>query len=207
LSFLDLLQSIWLLVRSLTFSVTRIIHQTLLVLTKDILFSGSTADYCGPGCQTGYGACNGPSITDSFRKALANAQYDGANGGEWYWDANATLFWTWDTPDIIARKFAQIVQPKGLGGVMAWSLAQDSRDWSHLLAIGAGLKNLTAAITSGSSGTDDNNTSATAPLSSAPGASPPVVVGGNNSAEATGTFQCTCTCAGAITSTTTTNTI
>ncbi|KAK0632775.1 glycoside hydrolase superfamily [Immersiella caudata] len=103
---------------------------------------GTEPAHCGTGCQSGYGRCDGPSIKDSFSEALANGKFDIVNGGQWYWDAEPRIFWTWDTPQIIARKFTEIVAQKGLGGVFAWSLAQDSYDWSHLLALQAGVKGM-----------------------------------------------------------------
>lgn len=101
-------------------------------------FCGDTSAHCGTGCQSDYGTCNGISTLDSFQKALANAKLDKKKGGEWYWDSEASLFWTWDTADLIARKFKDIVAARGLGGVMAWSLVEDSHDWSHLTAMKEG---------------------------------------------------------------------
>jgi chitinase len=71
----------------------------------------------------------------SFSKALANGQLDKENGGEWYWDSTANLFWTWDTPELIEQKVAEIVQGKGIGGVMAWSLGEDAKDGRYLAAL------------------------------------------------------------------------
>ncbi|KAK1757915.1 glycoside hydrolase superfamily [Echria macrotheca] len=105
-------------------------------------FCGTETGHCGTGCQSGFGRCDGPSTKDSFFKALANAKYDSANGGEWYWDATTDLFWTWDTPEIITRKFQEIVVKRALGGAFAWSLAEDSHDWSRLLAMQANVKKL-----------------------------------------------------------------
>ncbi|KAK3362309.1 glycoside hydrolase superfamily [Lasiosphaeria hispida] len=105
-------------------------------------FCGTEVGHCGTGCQTGFGRCEGPSTKDSFKKALANSKYDAKNGGQWYWDADVNIFWTWDTPEIIAKKFVDIVKAKGLGGVMAWSLGEDSYDWSHLLALQKNVKTL-----------------------------------------------------------------
>lgn len=78
----------------------------------------------------------------AFTNALKNGNKDPEKGGQWYWDASTRQYWTWDTPDLIARKFKEIVLAKKLGGVMSWSLAQDSHDWSHLKAIQAGVKRL-----------------------------------------------------------------
>lgn len=72
--------------------------------------------------------------------AVANGIADEELGGQWYWDSAREVFWTWDTPEFVARKFSEIVLPKGLGGVMAWALAQDSYDWSRFKAMQAGVK-------------------------------------------------------------------
>lgn len=78
----------------------------------------------------------------AFPQALQNGKRDGILGGQWYWDPSTRVFWTWDTPEFIARKFKDIILAKGLGGAMAWSLAQDSYDWSHLKAMQEGIKTL-----------------------------------------------------------------
>ncbi|POR39076.1 Endochitinase B [Tolypocladium paradoxum] len=80
--------------------------------------------------------------TADFANALKNGKADTAKGGQWYWDPSTKKFWTWDTPEFIAQKFADIVKAKKLGGAMAWSLAQDSHDWSHFKAMQAGIKTL-----------------------------------------------------------------
>ncbi|OAA75445.1 chitinase 18-11 [Akanthomyces lecanii RCEF 1005] len=78
----------------------------------------------------------------AFLNAMTNGKPDTERGGQWYWDAAAKVYWTWDTPEFIAEKVAEIVKAKKLGGVMGWSLAQDSHDWSHLKALQSGLKSL-----------------------------------------------------------------
>lgn len=78
----------------------------------------------------------------AFVNAMNNGKTDTEKGGQWFWDASTKVYWTWDTPELIGRKFTEIVKAKGLGGVMAWSLAQDSHDWSHLKAMQAGVKGL-----------------------------------------------------------------
>ncbi|KAK5658891.1 hypothetical protein OQA88_1705 [Cercophora sp. LCS_1] len=105
-------------------------------------YCGTTPAHCESGCQSSFGRCDGISIKDSFLKAMANGKYDKANGGQWYWDAGDNIFWTWDTTQIIARKFQEIVVKKGLGGVFSWSLGEDSYDWSHLLALQSNVKQL-----------------------------------------------------------------
>jgi chitinase len=69
----------------------------------------------------------------SYRSAMAaGGQTDEENGGQWLWDDKAHIFWTWETTALMDHKFNEIVKAKGLGGVMAWSLGEDSEDWSHL---------------------------------------------------------------------------
>ncbi|KAL1968105.1 hypothetical protein VTN77DRAFT_2235 [Rasamsonia byssochlamydoides] len=103
---------------------------------------GTTDDYCQTGCLSDYGICKGVSVIDSWRKALSNGKTDEEAGGQYYWDADNQLFWTWDTPALMARKFTEIVSAKQLGGVMAWSLGEDSYDWSHVKALRDGVSNL-----------------------------------------------------------------
>jgi chitinase len=105
-------------------------------------YCGSTSDYCGTNCLSEYGSCTSTSISDQFKAAMANGITDEDAGGEYYWDSTNALFWTWDTPELIARKFTEIVEAKGLGGVMAWSAGEDSYDWGHILAIQKGVKSL-----------------------------------------------------------------
>ncbi|KAI1460573.1 glycoside hydrolase family 18 protein [Annulohypoxylon moriforme] len=109
-------------------------------------YCGSTAAHCGLGCQSGFGTCNGPDITTAFPKALKNGVLDEEQGGMWYWDPENRLFWTWDTVDLMKRKFQDIVGPMGLGGVMAWSLGEDSADWSHVTTVAQLAKSAKAPI-------------------------------------------------------------
>ncbi|KAH9213922.1 family 18 glycosyl hydrolase [Leptodontidium sp. 2 PMI_412] len=104
-------------------------------------FCGSSSGHC-TNCQSDYGVCNSTSITSLFTTAMANGTTDQAAGGEYYYDKTNNLFWTWDTAALIARKFEEIVTAKGLGGVMAWSAGEDSHDWSHMLALQAGVKSM-----------------------------------------------------------------
>ncbi|KAG8160986.1 hypothetical protein KVR01_009250 [Diaporthe batatas] len=113
-------------------------------------FCGATSGHCGTGCQDQYGTCSPgakKTTAQSFADALANGQLDAENGGQWYVDADAGLYWTYDTPELVAQKFTDIVAAKGLGGVMAWSLVEDSYDWSLLKAMQDGVKGLVADAT------------------------------------------------------------
>jgi chitinase len=71
---------------------------------------------------------------------LSKSVTDEERGGQWWWDSENELFWTFETVELIQRKFDEIVSAKGLGGVMAWSLGEDSYDWSHIKAISKGVK-------------------------------------------------------------------
>lgn len=77
-----------------------------------------------------------------FAKALGSGHLDAERGGQWYWDPQTNKFWTWDTPELVTRKFDEIVKPMHLGGVFAWSMAEDSNDWSLFKAMQAGVKGL-----------------------------------------------------------------
>ncbi|TLD36783.1 putative class V chitinase [Venturia nashicola] len=105
-------------------------------------FCGTTPTFCSLSCQASYGTCSGATYGESFHKAMAPgaSKTDTKLGGEYYYDAEAKIFWTWDTAPLIARKFKEIVKPKGLGGVMAWSLAEDAYDWSRVKAMKEGVK-------------------------------------------------------------------
>lgn len=76
----------------------------------------------------------------SFRKAMKDGKYDDVHGGHYYWDEKENIWWTWDTPEAILNKFPSIVKEEGLRGVFAWGLGEDSKDWSHLEALTAGVK-------------------------------------------------------------------
>ncbi|ROW06157.1 hypothetical protein VMCG_04476 [Cytospora schulzeri] len=108
-------------------------------------FCGAESGHCGTGCQADYGTCtdaDAKTTAESFADALANGQTDTENSGQWWVDGDAGLFWTWDTPELISQKFTDIVVAKGLGGVMGWSLAEDSDNWSLLRAMQDGVKSL-----------------------------------------------------------------
>lgn len=79
-----------------------------------------------------------PGDVISFNKALVGGKYDGEEGGHYFWDSDENRWWTWDTPQAIAKKFPAIVERKGLGGVFAWGLGEDAPDWDHLKALTAG---------------------------------------------------------------------
>ncbi|KAI1800026.1 carbohydrate-binding module family 18 protein [Daldinia bambusicola] len=123
---------------------------------------GSTAEYCGMGCQAAYGNCTAPDIVAAFVKALANSQFDKEEGGMWYWDAEASLFWTWDIPDMMIQKVFQIAVPENLGGVMAWSLGEDSANWARLISVATAVKVANKKIAS--QGSNAEGTSSPGPV-------------------------------------------
>jgi chitinase len=94
---------------------------------------GFSREHCSGACQHAFGTgCTDPDIFGSWQIASANGLTDQAAGGQYYFDKTNNLFWTWDTLPLITRKFDEIVKTYGLGGVMAWSLGEDSFDWSHI---------------------------------------------------------------------------
>lgn len=102
---------------------------------------GTSPEHCSGACQHAFGTgCTDADVAGSWQKALAKGQFDRKAGGQYYFDKENKLFWTWDTPAIIELKFKHIVRKHRLGGVMAWSLGEDSFDWSHIKAMDAGLR-------------------------------------------------------------------
>ena len=108
------------------------------------LFSGNTPGHCGTSCIQGYGLCTGHSISDSWSLARNNSISDTKDGGLYFWDSASNIFWTWDSPTFIAEKFTKIVQARSLGGVMSWSLGEDTYNNQHLLAIQKGVRETTS---------------------------------------------------------------
>lgn len=81
-------------------------------------------------------------LATSYERAMALGKYDGEGGGHYYWDAEENLWWSWDTPDVIAKKFPAIMEKKKLGGAFAWGLGEDADGFVHLKALTAGMKEL-----------------------------------------------------------------
>ena len=79
-------------------------------------------------------------LATSFSKAQTDGRYDSEGGGYYYWDSKENIWWTWDTPEAILKKFPTIVDKLHLGGVFAWGLGEDSKDWSHLKALTKGFQ-------------------------------------------------------------------
>jgi GH18 family chitinase len=79
-------------------------------------------------------------VDHSFKNALSHGVYDVENGGYYYWDAKENIWWTWDTPGAILKKFPLIIEEKKLGGVFPWGLGEDAWDWTHLKTLNEGVK-------------------------------------------------------------------
>ncbi|KAI9374420.1 glycoside hydrolase superfamily [Aspergillus egyptiacus] len=79
-------------------------------------------------------------LASSFDRALTDGEYDTAGGGCYYWGPEENIFWSFDTPDAIERKFPLIVEPKKLGGVFAWGLGEDAPEFNHLRALTRALR-------------------------------------------------------------------
>lgn len=79
-------------------------------------------------------------LVTSFEKAKSSGEYDNIGGGYYFWDSDENIFWTWDTPEAIQKKFPAIVDKMQLGGVFAWGLGEDAPDFSHLKATVSGVR-------------------------------------------------------------------
>ncbi|KAF2622879.1 carbohydrate-binding module family 18 protein [Macroventuria anomochaeta] len=102
---------------------------------------GTSPEHCSGACQHAFGTgCTDTDVAGSWQNAAKNGVTDEQAGGQYYFDPANRLFWTWDTPELISRKFDDIVRKYGLGGVMAWSLGEDSNDWSHVKRMADELK-------------------------------------------------------------------
>ncbi|KAJ4355549.1 uncharacterized protein N0V89_003567 [Didymosphaeria variabile] len=97
---------------------------------------GMTLEHCNGACQHAFGiGCTDPDIAGSWQLAAAGGIADEVAGGEYFLDNANSLFWTWDTPEFISQKFDKIIRKYKIGGAMAWSLGEDSEDWSHIKTI------------------------------------------------------------------------
>ncbi|KAI1005369.1 hypothetical protein K3495_g2855 [Podosphaera aphanis] len=102
-------------------------------------FCGDTAPYCNECLGPSYGSGCTTTPDTLFQEAMKNGITDQAAGAQYFFDKEKSLFWSWDTPDIIKRKFFEIVAARELGGVVAWSLGQDDYDYSHISALRDGV--------------------------------------------------------------------
>ncbi|KAI1254772.1 hypothetical protein MGN70_003787 [Eutypa lata] len=78
-------------------------------------------------------------VRTSFAKALNGGQYDDVAGGQYYWDADEDLWWTYESPSSIQDKFS-LVRDIALGGVFAWELGGDGPEYTRLAAVNAAVK-------------------------------------------------------------------
>jgi GH18 family chitinase len=81
-------------------------------------------------------------VKASFEKAMSSGSYDEDGGGYWYLDEEQAIWWTFDTPDAVAKKFPLVVEERKLGGVFAWGLGEDAPGFAHLKALNAGVDRL-----------------------------------------------------------------
>jgi GH18 family chitinase len=79
-------------------------------------------------------------VAESLARAVDHGVYDDQQGGYYYWDAMEDLWWTFDTPDAIKRKFPLIMGKRRLGGVFAWGLGEDAPLFKHFTALSDGLE-------------------------------------------------------------------
>lgn len=79
-------------------------------------------------------------LAASYKRAMAHGKYDSEQGGHFYWDSEEQLWWSWDTPGAIAKKFPAIMEEKKLGGAFAWGLGEDADHFVHLKALTAEMK-------------------------------------------------------------------
>ena len=81
-----------------------------------------------------------PAVAPSYARAIAQGTYDPVGGGQYFWDAAENIFWTWDTPDAIAKKFPTIMGKEQMCGVFAWGLGEDAPKYEHLSALTGRMK-------------------------------------------------------------------
>ena len=66
---------------------------------------------------------------------MAHGKYDSEGDNHNYWDSEGKSWWSWDTPDVIAKKVPNIMEKKDLGGAFAGGLSEDADDFTHLKAL------------------------------------------------------------------------
>ncbi|KKA26424.1 hypothetical protein TD95_000157 [Thielaviopsis punctulata] len=72
-------------------------------------------------------------VERSFDKALKHGWYmEEGGGGYGFWDEEERRWWTFDVPEVISRKFEQVVDEMGIGGVFAWGLGEDAPKFRNL---------------------------------------------------------------------------
>ncbi|KFZ11711.1 hypothetical protein V502_07444 [Pseudogymnoascus sp. VKM F-4520 (FW-2644)] len=78
------------------------------------------------------------SLVPSFNRAMEQGRYDDQHKGHYFLDETENIFWSWDTPQALRKKFPAIMQRMKLGGVFAWGLGEDAPEWKHLKSLTAG---------------------------------------------------------------------
>lgn len=74
-------------------------------------------------------------VRGSFRRALSYHEYDEEEGATYYYDGEEAFWWTFDGPDSIQKKVAQLAAEMELGGVFAWGLGEDAPEFTRLGAL------------------------------------------------------------------------
>lgn len=104
-------------------------------------FCGNTDEFCNACQGPEYGSgCKKTGINTLFQRAMKNGITDEVAGAQYYYERKESIFWTWDTAKLMDRKFTDIVESRKLGGVFAWSIGQDSYDYSRILALQKNMK-------------------------------------------------------------------
>lgn len=83
-------------------------------------------------------------VSASYKRAMTHGKYDSEGGGHYYWDLEENLWWSWDTPDVITKKFPAIMERKNLGGAFAWGLGEDADDFTHFKKLTSEVKKYAA---------------------------------------------------------------
>lgn len=79
-------------------------------------------------------------LSDSFSRALNNSVCDEKSGckvfggGQFYWDREERIFWTWDTPVAIQEKISFLAATQLMSGIFAWGIGEDAPKFEHFFA-------------------------------------------------------------------------
>ncbi|KAL9060889.1 MAG: hypothetical protein Q9162_000333 [Coniocarpon cinnabarinum] len=85
-------------------------------------------------------------VSDSYQRAMTHGTLDPAGGGHYYHDPIENIFWTWDTPGVIRKKFFAIMVQKQMGGAFAWALGEDGDEFTHLQALRVEMNNYPPSV-------------------------------------------------------------
>lgn len=72
-------------------------------------------------------------VQESFARAQSLGSYD-KDGSYFYWDAQESRWWTFDTSQSIQQKFDNVIAESNLGGIFAWGLGEDAPEFGHFKA-------------------------------------------------------------------------